>query len=113
MDNDYTVSAAKFSPDGRLVALASFDNKVTILDASTKRVLTRLKGHFGQIGSQILAFSPDGRLLATADKGAVNLWRTSDWQLSHRLAERCLSLMCPHWHSLPMARLWQFPSTGS
>ncbi len=83
--SDYAVSAVTFSPDGRLVALASVDNKVTILDVTTKRVLTRLKGFFENINPQTIAFSPDGTLLAAADKGGVNLWRTNDWQLSQRL----------------------------
>lgn len=83
--NGYPVNTVTFSPDGRLLALASFDNKITILDAATKRVLTRLNGYFTTIDSQALAFSPNGKLLAAADKGAVNLWRATDWQLSHRL----------------------------
>jgi WD40 repeat protein len=68
-----------------LLALASFDDKVTILDAATKRVLKRLNGFFKLPNSQTLAFSHDGKLLAVAEKRAVNLWRTNDWQSSRRL----------------------------
>lgn len=88
VNNEYAVSAVTFSPDGRLVALASFDNKVTILDAATKRVVTRLNGYFPGVNPQTLTFSPDGKLLAAADKGAVSLWRTNDWHLSHRLESK-------------------------
>jgi WD40 repeat protein/serine/threonine protein kinase len=83
--NDYPVNSVTFSPDGRLLALASFDNKVTILDVASRKILQRLGGKFGSVGSQMLAFSRDGKYLAAADRQAVNLWRTKDWRLEHRL----------------------------
>jgi len=81
----YPVNAASCSPDGKLVALASFDNKVTVVDMASKKVLTRLNGFFNVINCQTVAFSPDGKLLAAADRHALNLWRTDTWGLSSRL----------------------------
>jgi WD40 repeat protein/serine/threonine protein kinase len=81
----YPVSAASRSPDGKLVALASFDNKVTIVDTGSKKVLARLNGSFNLINGQTVAFSPDGKVLASADQGAINLWHTDVWSLAGRL----------------------------
>jgi WD40 repeat protein/serine/threonine protein kinase len=83
--NNYPVNAVTFSGDGRLLALASFDTKVTIMAVSSRTILKRLDGRFETINSQTLAFSGDGKYLAAVEERAVNLWRTNDWQLEHRL----------------------------
>ena len=62
---DLTVSmfAMDFSPDGRVLAAAGADRAVYLLDAATWKVTRKLTGHPEIIVS--LAFSKDGRLLAT------------------------------------------------
>jgi WD40 repeat protein len=54
-----------FSPDGRRIATASHDGTVRIWDAGTGQEVLTLRGHAGAV--QSVAFSPDGRLLASAD----------------------------------------------
>lgn len=60
------------SPDGRVVA-ASLGDKVVLVDFETGDVLRRLD--VSSWGAYSLAFSPDGRYLATASSsGVIQLW---------------------------------------
>ena len=64
-----------FSPDGRKLAWASWDQTVKIGNAETGEVLHVLHGHGGRV--QCVAFHPDGNLLASGDSEAiVKVWDT-------------------------------------
>jgi WD40 repeat protein/serine/threonine protein kinase len=67
------------SPDGRRVAFGATDNVVRLLDAATLAEVQRLEGHPNPV--RAVAFSPDGRLLASGDgdigrgdPGEVRVW---------------------------------------
>ena len=67
------VTAVAFSPDGRLLASASWDNTLRLWDAATGAAVRTLEGH--QDSVYAVAFSPDGRLLASASwDNTVRLW---------------------------------------
>jgi WD40 repeat protein len=68
-----------FSPDGRLLATASWDNTARLWDPATGEHRRTLTGHDAVVAG--VAFSPDGRLLATAGIGLEFL--TGELQGSH------------------------------
>ena len=68
---DYVWSVA-FSPDSRLLALAS-GKMVRLWDAATGAIQQTLEGYSGEVMS--VAFSPDSGLLASASiDETVRLW---------------------------------------
>jgi WD40 repeat protein len=62
-----------FSPDGRLLATASFDGTARVWDVATGKPVRTLTGHAAIVLD--VDFSPDGKRLATAGlDGTVRLW---------------------------------------
>lgn len=71
-----TLYAARLSPDGKLLATGSYDQKVQLWDVATGKSLRTIAGHNGAVLD--LDFSPDGQLLATASADrTVKLWRVA------------------------------------
>jgi WD40 repeat protein/tRNA A-37 threonylcarbamoyl transferase component Bud32 len=64
LSTSHWVAGVAFSPDGRLVASATWDQVVRVWDVRTGRERQTLVGHRAEV--MAVAFSPDGRQLASA-----------------------------------------------
>ncbi|PMB08342.1 hypothetical protein CEN49_10180 [Fischerella thermalis CCMEE 5273] len=66
------VQKVKFSPDGKIIATASFDNTAKLWSSDGKELVT-LQGHTESVVD--VSFSPDGQTIATASRdGTAKLW---------------------------------------
>ena len=69
------VDAVAFSPDNKKIVTAS-TSAMKLWDLSTGQILHTFHGESGRLSSHDVGFSPDGKLLAAASRGAiVDLWK--------------------------------------
>jgi len=65
------VDGVSFSPDGTLLASASWDLTIKLWDVASGQELATLTGHTGWVNA--VAFSPDGAILVSGAK-TPRLW---------------------------------------
>ncbi|HEX6664388.1 MAG TPA: hypothetical protein VF025_11990, partial [Gaiellaceae bacterium] len=68
------VTAFAFNPDGSYVATSSADSDVRVWQVRSGREIAVLRIHAGAVND--VAFSADGRWLATAGPQAAGIWQT-------------------------------------
>ena len=80
------VASANFSPDGKHLVTASWDNSAKIWDAATGQALAKLEGaHDGYVNCAV--FSPVGNVVLTAsDDHTAKLWDARKGQVDGTLA---------------------------
>jgi WD40 repeat protein/tRNA A-37 threonylcarbamoyl transferase component Bud32 len=67
------ITAVAWSPDGKLLASASYDKTVKVWEVHKGTPLLTYKGHFARVNA--LAWSPDSKLIASAsDDRSVQIW---------------------------------------
>ena len=106
------------SPDGRILAVAEAavhtqDRQVSLYEVATGQEVGRLGGHLGLV--RAMAFSPDGRLLATGATDrprcrdrSLRVWDVASGRLLRRLD--AASLGSRRWRSRPTAPGWPPPA---
>ncbi|MEL6165941.1 MAG: WD40 repeat domain-containing protein [Cyanobacteria bacterium J06628_3] len=78
--HDGVIMAISFTPDGKVIATASFDKTIKLWQVSNGKLLTTLEGHQDRLWS--LSFSPDGKTLASSSfDSTVKLWNVADGTL--------------------------------
>ncbi|WP_027184533.1 TIR domain-containing protein [Desulfovibrio inopinatus] len=70
-----SVSSAAFSPDGRLIVTASYDETACIWETDSGELMATLRGHEGWVNCA--AFSPDGRRILTVDNTTIHIRDTT------------------------------------
>src|SRR5262249_39797996 len=72
------VYAIAWSPDGKTIATASFDNSVRLWDAATRKEIKKYEGHSKMVLS--IAIAPDGKhILSGSQDKSAKIW---DWPVS-------------------------------
>lgn len=80
------IYSAALSPDGKILATGSYDQKIKLWNAETGEEIKTLSGHNGAIYG--LAFRPDGKILASASGDrTVKLWDVASGERRDTLSQ--------------------------
>ncbi|MEN9517461.1 MAG: hypothetical protein RLZZ381_49 [Cyanobacteriota bacterium] len=75
-----TISQIKYSPDGKIIAAATWDKTIQLWNAQTGKLINTLKGH--QDGVNSITFSPNGQfLISGSEDKTINIWNIAQAKL--------------------------------
>ena len=74
------VRDAALSPDGRYLATAEIDSRISVWDAASARLVTNLDGWGSISPKKSLGFTPDGKRLVYRGKSGIDIVDTSKWR---------------------------------
>ncbi|MFY9233076.1 MAG: WD40 repeat domain-containing protein [Fimbriimonadaceae bacterium] len=78
--SDASVIQIAPAPKGSIFAASTIDSKIRIYDAKYSKMIIELGDHPQPVYA--LAWSPDGRYMASGDESArIFIWKTEDWSL--------------------------------
>lgn len=78
------VNDVKFSPDGRILASASFDKSIKLWDGKTGKFICTLRGHVQAV--YMISFSADSRLMVSGSADStLKLWNMKNKKLEYDL----------------------------
>ncbi|HEY9302040.1 MAG TPA: hypothetical protein VIQ31_37870, partial [Phormidium sp.] len=86
-----------WSPDGKMIAIVSFDDTIDICDTVQGKRIWKLKErHSGDINS--IAWSPDGKMLASSSNDTtIGIWNIKTGKFSRRLKGHCNAVWNLSW----------------
>ncbi len=87
LDAGSRVYGFDYSPDGKLLAAALSDGKVKIWDTTSGQNTLVISDASSRIGVYAVAFSADGKLLATGSDMAARIWDATTGKELHNLSD--------------------------
>ncbi|CAK9829846.1 Notchless protein homolog 1 [Anthophora retusa] len=90
------INDVKFSPNGRIIASASFDKSIKLWEASTGKYITSLRGHVQAVYS--ISWSADSRLLVSGSADStLKVWNIKSKKLCQDLPGHADEIYAVDW----------------